>query len=39
MVICNVLRCPFRSLSGFCQQKVVNISEHGMCRHIYNVRG
>ena len=38
-VICKVELCPYRSRNGFCRNRVLCITENGLCGHIYNRNG
>ena len=38
-VVCKVEKCPYRSKSGFCRNKLTYINVNGACGHIYNDRG
>lgn len=38
-VVCKVVACPYRSGNGFCRNRVVGMTENGMCGHIYDKSG
>lgn len=31
--------CPYRSKSGFCRNRVLCITQNGLCNHIYDSNG
>ena len=39
VTVCKVKQCPFNSGMGFCRNKVLSITENGLCGHIYDKRG
>ena len=38
-VVCKVVQCPYRSNNGFCRNRVLGITENGLCGHIYDKNG
>ena len=38
-VVCKVVKCPYRSSNGFCRNRVLCVTQNGLCGHVYNNNG
>jgi len=38
-VVCKVDYCPYKSINGFCKNRVLSITKDGRCGHIYDKNG